>query len=367
MGFNLYLRKYFSMNSQTKEAIKQQIGSKSLFRKIPQTAAVLSYLSGINELAIESNSGKSEGSFFIAQYPQGILISDKKGRIRLGISYADLTNIEFTKPEDDLYEVAFSNSKHFQPVVFSFQKKNRLNVLSFVKSIPIKGGLDPRDENSAREEILKLKEAFATDYLTDRTFREELKTHEKGITELEINEKWITYADRVTKVAEVSGYTTSIQEVNTYGVSSFQYSIRIYRPDEHLYINFSSVSAFLKQGEFSQVLNRISKVLFDVVSRPIVAKWFDQFAMNETIDSKEFTLSRQGLLLKTKTPNIMIHWDEIVAQPNGLFRWPYSNTVFLKLEASYDHRSNMLSVFIHWLQKDPDRLMALMGRRNYVS
>jgi hypothetical protein len=338
MGFNLYLRKYFSMNSQTKEAIKQQIGNKPLFRKIPQTAAVLSYLSGINELAIESNSGKSEGSFFIAQYPQGILISDKKGRIRLGISYADLTNIEFTKPEDDLYEVAFSNSKHFQPVVFSFQKKNRLNVLSFVKSIPIKGGLDPRDENSAREEILKLKEAFATDYLTDRTFREELKTHEKGITELEINEKWITYADRVTKVAEVSGYTTSIQEVNTYGVSSF-----------------------------SQVLNRISKVLFDVVSRPIVAKWFDQFAMNETIDSKEFTLSRQGLLLKTKTPNIMIHWDEIVAQPNGLFRWPYSNTVFLKLEASYDHRSNMLSVFIHWLQKDPDRLMALMGRRNYVS
>lgn len=355
------------MNSQTKEAIKQQIGSKPLFRKMPQTAAVLSYLSGINKLAIESNSGKLEGRFFIAQYPQGILISDKKGKFRLGISYADLTNIEITKPEDDLYEVAFSNSKHFQPIVFSFQKKNRLSVLSIVKSIPIKVGADPRDENSAREEILKLKEAFATDYLTDRRFFDELKGVEGLNRDLQINEKWISFRNRTMDVSSVSGYAVGIEEVEGATVSRFHYSIKIYHPEGNLLINFTSSSVFLKEGEHTAVLKEIDRVLFDVISRPIVTKWFDLFANDETIDAKEFTLSRQGMLLKTQIPNIMIHWDEIAAQSSGLFRWPYSNTVFLKIASSYDSRGNMLYYLINWLQKDPERLMSLMGRRHFVS
>lgn len=355
------------MNLHTKEEVRQQIGNKPLFRKMPKTAAVLSYVSGINELTFERNSGKSEGRFFIAQYPQGLLISARKGKFRLGIAYADLKNIEITKREEDYYEIAFSNSQYFKPVIFSFQKKNRLSVLSIVKSTPVNGNTDTRDSNSAREEILKLKEEFAKDFFTNRTFREQLKGTTGSNRILEIDEKRITYKDRVVNASEASGYAISIERLSHNGIARFEYSVRIYHPEKDLYINFTSVAVFEKQGEHTALLNRIGVILFDVISRPIVAKWFDQFANGETVDSKEFTLSRHGMLLKTRTPHIMIHWDEIAAQSTEIFRWPYSNTVFLRIDSSYDRRGYMLFYLVKWLQKDPERLTALMGRNYYVS
>lgn len=355
------------MNLHTKEEVRQQIGNKPLFRKMPQTAAVLSYVSGINELTFERNSGKSEGRFFIAKYPQGLLISDRKGKFRLGIAYADLKNLEITKREEDYYEVAFSNSSDVKPVVLSFQKNNRLSVLSIVKSIPVNGNTDTRDSNSAREEILKLKEEFAADYLTDRRFFEELKGVEGLNRDLQINEKWISFRNRTVEVSSALGYAVGIEEVDSVTVSRFRYNIKIYHPDENLYISFTSASVFQKEGEYAAVLNEVDRVLFDVISRPMVAKWFDLFANDETIDAKIFSLSRHGMLLKTQTPNIMIHWDEIAAQTSGLFRWPYSNTVFLKIDTNHDSRGNMLFYLVKWLQKDPERLTALMGRKYYVS
>ncbi|ASS48749.1 MAG: hypothetical protein A3D31_06615 [Candidatus Fluviicola riflensis] len=355
------------MYLQTKEEIKQHIGSKSLFKKIPQTEAVLNYVSGIQELTFERNSGKPVGRFFIAQYPYGILIADRKGKFRFGIPFTDLKNIEISKLDEEYYEIALGNSSHSSSVVFSFQKKDRLRVLPLVKALPVKEEKDPRDEKIAREEILKLKEEFAADYFTDRRFFEELKGAEGLNRDLQINEKYISYRNRTLDISSVTGYAVGIEEVERTAFSRFHYSIRINHAEENLYIYFTSTSTFLKEGEYSAVLNEIGRVLFDVVSRPIVAKWFDKFANDETIDSKVFTLSRQGMLLKTQTPNIMIHWDEIAAQPNGLYRWPYKNTVFLKLDGSYDHRDNMLSTLVHWLQEDPQRLMALMGRTYYVS
>lgn len=354
------------MYLQTKEEVKQYIGSKPLFKKLPRTEAVLEYVSGIQELTFDRNSGKPEGRFFIAQYPHGILISDRKGKFRFGISYSDLKNIEITK-ENDRYEVTFINSRYFKPVVFSFQKKDRLRILPLVKSIPVKEDTDPRDENSAREEILKLKEEFATDYFTNRNFREQLKGTEGTNRILDINEKRIAYKDRVVDAFEAFGYAIGIEKLSHSGVSRFEYSVRIYHPEKDLYINFTSVSIFEKEGEHSAVLTQIGRVLFDVVSRRIVANWFDQFAKGYIIDSKEFTLSRQGMLLKTQTPSIMIHWDEIAAQSTSLFRWPYINTVFLKIDSSYDRRGNMLFYLVKWLQEDPERLIALMGRKYYVS
>ncbi len=355
------------MNIQTKEEIKQQIGSKPLFRKTPQTAPVLSYVSGITELTFEWNSGKPEGHFFIAQYPYGLLISDRKGKFRFGISYADLKGIEITKTENDRYEVAFRHSRYLKPVVFSFRKKDRLLLLPIVKSIPVVDGADPRDAISAREEILKLKEEFATDYLTNRSFREELKGAEGPNRILEINEQRIAYKDRVLNTAEVFGYAISIGRTSHNGVALFEYSVRIYHSEKDLYINFNSVAVFEKQGKYAPLLVHINQVLFDVVSRRIVANWFNQFAKGDIVDSKEFTLSRQGMLLKTQTPHIMIHWDEIAAQSTDMFRWPYSNTVFLSLDSSYDRRGYMLFYLVKWLQEDPMRLMALMGRKHYVS
>src|SRR3989338_9097850 len=91
------------MYLQTKEEIKQHIGSKSLFKKIPQTEAVLNYVSGIQELTFERNSGKPVGRFFIAQYPYGILIADRKGKFRSAISipygYCAIKNLPTGLPE----------------------------------------------------------------------------------------------------------------------------------------------------------------------------------------------------------------------------------------------------------------------------
>src|SRR3989338_8500142 len=240
------------MYLQTKEEIKQHIGSKSLFKKIPQTEAVLNYVSGIQELTFERNSGKPVGRFFIAQYPYGILIADRKGKFRFGIPFTDLKNIEISKLDEEYYEIALGNSSHSSSVVFSFQKKDRLRVLPLVKA-------------------LQVKEEFAADYFTDRRFFEELKGAEGLNRDLQINEKYISYRNRTLDISSVTGYAVGIEEVERTAFSRFHYSIRINHAEENLYIFFTSTSTFLKEGEFSAVLNEIGRVLFDVVSRPIVA------------------------------------------------------------------------------------------------
>ncbi len=354
------------MHLQTKEEVKIHIGNKPLFKKLPRTKSVLGYASGIRELTLENSMNQLPETFSIVQYPNGILIVDRKGKYRIGLAYSDLKGIEITKQGDDRYVVTFITSAS-KPVAFYFQKKDYLQIVPFIKLLPQKEENDPRDEKTAREAILKLRNEFASDYFTDRTFCQPLSSVVKKSVLLDINESRIKYGNRVIEASSALGYTISIEKVSHYGVSRFEYKVGIHHPEEHLFISFTSVGFLAQEGEDSELLGDIGLVLFDVVSRPVVARWFDRFANGESIDYEEFSLSRQGMLLKNRTSDILIHWDEIVTQSTDLFRWPYSNTVFQRIDSSYDNRGNMLFFLIRWLQADPNRLLALMGRTYYIS
>lgn len=354
------------MNLQSNGEIKSLIGRKPLFKEVPKTKFVLSYVSGIGQLDIERGLNDLSNDFFIVRYPKGVLISDRKGKYKLAFSFSDLKHVEIMKQNDEQYEVIFKTAS-IKPVVFSFQKKDRLNIVPFIKLLPYKEDPDPREPEVAREQILALKHEFVTSYFTDRVFTQVLRSAGKKDMLLDINEHRIKYGDREVKTAGSLGYTISIQELSHHGVSRFEYGINIFHPEGDLFITFTSVSVFLKEGEYAQLLNRIGTVLFDVVARPVIAQWFDRFANSDGMNYKDFSILRGGLLLKSRTPEVLIHWDELVATSTETFRWPYSNTVFQHTKGMYDVRGGMLLVLKNWLQEDPERLLALMGRTYYVS
>lgn len=353
------------MNLQSKAEIKNLIGNKPLFKEVPKTKPVLEYTSGIGELDIQRSLDGLPTSFFIARYPKGILISDRKGKYKIAFSFDELKNIEIIKHFAEHYEIVLYTYA-VKPVVFYFQKKDRLDIVPFVKLLPHKEDPDPRDPEVAREQILELKHQFVTSYFTDRIFCQVLKSAGKKDALLDINEHRINYGDREVKTEGALGYTITIQELSHHSVSRFEYGINIFHPEGNLFITFTSVSVFLKEGEYTQLLLQIGRVLFDVISRPVIAQWFDRFANLEGMNYKDFSILRGGLLLKSRVPNVLIHWDEIVAKSSDIFRWPYSNTVFQEVNSSYDVRGNMILGLTDWLHDDPERLLALMGRTYYI-
>ncbi|WP_343605406.1 hypothetical protein [Fluviicola sp.] len=349
------------MYLQTKEEIKQHLGSKSLFKKLPKTDPVLKYARGVQEPAFDQQLQRSESTLSIERYPNGILISDLKKEFRIGLPFSDIKSFEINREESGNYELIFKMRKPAL-IALSFKRKDRVQIISFVKLLPLKDAEDPRPQEAAHEEILKLKEAFASDYFTDRTFNQELKSLAKKNVPLEITKQYIQHGDTTISTSSATGYASSIEELTTHGISRFEYRINIYHTGGHHTISFTSASMFLKEGKYTPVIHQIGLVLFDVISRPIITKWFDKFAKGESINYKEFSVSRQGITLKRKEAEILIHWDEIIAQNVGMFRWPYSNTVFQQIDGTYDYRGNMLLNLINWLQSDPERLISLMGR-----
>lgn len=284
----------------------------------------------------------------------------KKKNFRIGIAFDTIKRIELEKIDNINYSISIYNSR-IKPVVFSFPKEYRSILFPFVRQFPIKVEGDPRDSLVAHNEILRLKDEFANSRLTDGHFSNILENN----ISLHITPKKITYGKKSIDPSKAIGYCTHIEELEYHGVSRFEYFVRVIHPnhpEDSFLVSFTSASVFLKQGEHTHLLERINTVLFDVVSRPIVAKWFEKFANNETIEFKDCSLSRSGIYLKTRAPGTPIHWDEIITHGLGLYRWPYNNTVFFQFTNPYDLRLSMFYYLVRWLQENPDRLTALMGR-----
>jgi hypothetical protein len=355
------------MYLETKSEIFRKIGRNSFFKKKLKTEAILSYKSGINELNHLLFNNDKMVYFYLIKHPDGIYISDGKGKYTLGIRFQELKNVEITKLSETEYELVFTDNLR-RKLIFSFCYDNRLTIIYFVKFLNIKYKLDSRDSELIKEEILQLKKEFEVDYISQHQFSEMLESSGLGFSKkrLTINENEIRYDGKVLETNKVFGFSLGIEELRKYGVSRFEYGVNIYSAEEHLYIRFTSVSVFLKQGEHTNLLNQIGDVLYDLIVRPKVANWFISFLNNEVIDFKDFSISKYGLTIKVNNSPVIIHWDELRVMDLDLYRWPYTNTVFLRLDSSHDYRSFMLFLFITWLQDEPSRVEKLMGRTYYI-
>lgn len=349
------------MYLQSKEELKRYLGSKPWFKKLLKTENVLEYVSGIPELSAVSDL---KDSFRLVRYPKGIAFIDKKQKYQLGLSFQDFKKYKIIYLGNDRYELHLASSLN-KSICFTYEKKHRYIVIPFLRDLPVKEEGDTRDDETARKEISNLIDEFSEDRVSISLFSENLKSVAKKTMHLDINASRIIWGDKEVAVSSAIGYSIGINEVNINGVSNFDYNIIIHVPDNPFYISFSTLSYFHKVGEKTGTLEQINRVLFDVISRPIITKWLRKIENNETIDFKEFSLSRQGLLLKTRVPNIMIHWDELTSQNQDIVRWVYTNTVFLNIESNYDRRGNMLYFLINWIKEDKSRSFALMGR-NYL-
>ena len=354
------------MYLQTKEDRNRYLGVKPWFKKLLKTENVLEYVSGVQELTSVKNSEGSLDLFHLVQYPKGIAFVSRKQKHQLGLSFDDIKNYEVFNVVHDLYEIHVYASFR-RSICFSFTKRDISKVVPFFRFLPIKEEEDPRDNETAKQEILQLASEFSESRLSSSTFNQNLKSVAKRTMLLDINENRIKWGDKEMDVSSATGYSLGINEVNIQGVSNFDYTIIVHCPDKPFVISFSTISIFHKTGEMADTLEDIDLVLFDVISRPILSKWLKRIANGETIDFKEFEMSRKGLLLKTKSPRVMIHWDELRPENQSMYRWPYTNTVFFSLQAEYDRRGNMLFYLSHWLQQDSRRCLALMGREYYVN
>ena len=347
----------------TKEEINRYLGRKSWFKKQPKTESLLYYLSGIPGLNLTEQWKDSASLFYVIKYPKGIVFEQSKGETHLGIKFDDIKKIDIKPVNDETYELNLyvSFSKY---VSFSFEKSKRSKIIPFFRFLQLKEMGDRRDDDVAKNEISNLKVEFEQDRMTECSFVMDLSRVAKKKKLLDINVNRIIWGEEEISISDAIGYSIGVNEVIIQGVSNFDYNVIIHRKEKPFYIIFNSLSYFHKVGEHTWILQKIDAVLFDLISRPIVAKWFDKFLNNESIVFKEFSLSKQGVLLKQNSPQIMIHWDEFFIQDQHTFRWRYTNTVFFHIDANFDRRGNMLFYFILWLQEDENRLLQLMGR-NY--
>lgn len=342
------------MHLKSKTEIKRELGGQPLFKKLPSTPAVISYISGIQELDVIKGQAESAEPFSLQQHRKGIAFQNKSGTKAFGFGFDDIQSVRF-EPVEENYQLILQ-PRLSKVILLSFQKADRAKIIPFFRMLPISEVSDVRDNESAKKEILELKEAFAADRLSTGEYKKSFN----GIP-LEINRDRIKWAKQELPMNVATGFSMGVTISSHYGVDHYEYSTLIHHAIPPFIIRFSSTKIFEKRGEYDKDMDDIHKVLFDHISRPMVCNWLDKFAQNETVEYKEFNLTRHGMLLKTRTPHVMIYWDEFVVQDLSVFRWRYTNLVFALLNSHTDRRPNMLAELIFWLNADPDRMKKLVG------
>lgn len=347
------------MYYRSRRELKRELGGQPLFSKLPSTPAVLRYQNGIRDYDTSNSGTEREKTFSLQQYRKGFECKDLTGKHHFGFRFEDVQFLNIT-PGGEYYDLVVK-TRLSRPVHFIFNKSDRGKIIPFFRNIPVQEeNIDPRDEDTIRREILQLRDEFVAERFSTGEFSKAF--YNSAASSLNINAERVQWGKNVIPLNEITGFSMGVSLFSSHGVDRYDYAINLHRADKPFFIRFSSTDMFTKTGEFEKDMHKIREVLFDLVSRPIVAGWLERFAENGKIEYSEFTLNREGLLLKSKKPNVMIYWDELLANDFSIFRWRYTNTVFIQLPIDQDRRSNMLFYFINWLNTEAGRCETLVGR-----